>query len=144
MKVAGLLVFAFALLVGADLTYSTIHGYMIWWLWSMGPVAVDGSRQGYIHINREHSAAIITRTDCHPPQSYLVALARKHWIIHCGKWQAPQFPAFPIGDVNPPCSIFSNGAGLPTADDPIIDTLKVGPRSVEFHTIRGHRVSASW
>ena len=144
LKVVGLLLFALALLFAAGLTYSTVHGYMSWWLWSSGSVAVDGSRHGYLHINTQHSAVIITRTDSNPPQSYLVDVSGRKWIIHCGEWHAPRFPAFSIGDVNPPCSIFSNGADLPRADNPIDATLKAGPRSVEFETTQGHRVSAYW
>ena len=64
-------------------------------------------------------------------------------MIHCGEWHAPRFPACPIGDVNPPCSIF-NSANLPAADNPIVGTLKAGPRSVEFQTMQGRRVFASW
>jgi len=144
LKVVGLLLFAFVLLIAAALTYSTAHGYMGWWFWSSGSVAIDGSGHGYIHINKQHSAVIITRTDSRPRQSYLVALSGREWIIHCGEWQAPRFPAFPIGDVNPPCSIFSNGADMPTADNPKVDTLKTGPHSLEFETVQGHRISASW
>lgn len=144
LKVVGLLLFAFALLIAAGLTYSTVHGYMGWWFWSSGSVVVDGNRHGYIHINSQHSAVIITRTDSNPRQSYLVDLSGIKWMIHCGDWHAPRFPAFAIGDVNPPCSIFGNGADLPTADNPIVDTLKAGLRSVEFQTMQGRRVSASW
>lgn len=144
LKVLVLLVFAFALLVAAALTYSTLHGYMAWWLWSGGSVAVDGTTHGYLHINKQHSSVIITRTDSNPPQSYLVDVSERKWIIHCGEWHAPRFPAFPIGDLNPPCSIFSNGADLPRADNPVEATLKAGPGSVEFETTQGHKVSASW
>ena len=144
LKVVGLLLFIFALLIAAGLTCSTLHGYMTCWFWSTGSVAVDGSRRGYIHINKEKLAVIVTRTDSNPRQSYLVALSGKRWLIHCGEWHAPRLPAFPIGDVNPPCSTFSNGAELPTADNPIVNTLKSGPHSVEFQTMQGHRVSASW
>jgi hypothetical protein len=139
------LLFAFALLIGAGLSYSTTHGYMSWWFWSSrGSVAVDGTRHGYIHINKQHSAVIITRTDSGPNQSYLVELSPRKWVIHCGEWHAPRFPAFPIGDVNPPCSFFTNGADLPTADNPVEGTLNAGPRSVEFQTMQGRKVSASW
>jgi hypothetical protein len=144
LKVVSLLLFAFALLIGAGLTYSTVHGYMSWWLWSNGSVAVDGSRHGYLHINKRNSAVIITRTDSNPHQSYLVAVSGRKWMIHCGEWYAPRLPAFPIGDVNPPCSTFSNGAELSTADNPIFSTLKTGPHSVEFQTAQGRRISASW
>ena len=144
LKVAGLLLFTFVLLIAAGLTYSTLQGYATWWFWSSGSVAVDGSRHGYMHINKQNSAVIITRTDSSPRQSYLVALSGRKWMIHCGEWHAPRLPAFPIGDVNPPCSIFSNGAELPTADNPIVGTLKAGPHSIEFQTMQGRRVSASW
>jgi hypothetical protein len=144
LKVVGLLLFAFVLLIAAGLTYSTSHGYMGWWFCSRGAVAVDGSRHGYMHINKQHSAVIITRTDSNPRQSYLAVLSGRKWMIHCGGWHAPRLPAFPIGDVNPPCSIFTNAAELPTADNPIVDTLKAEPRWVEFQTVQGRWVSASW
>jgi hypothetical protein len=144
LKVGGLLLLAFTSLIGAGLTYSTAHGYMGWWFWSSGSVAVDGTRHGYVYINKQRSAVIITRTDSNPHQSYLVELSAKKWAIHCGEWHAPRFPAFPIGDVNPPCSFFSNGADLPTADNPVEGTLNAGPRSVEFQTMSGRKVSASW
>jgi hypothetical protein len=96
----------------------------------------------------KHLSAIIrhdaARTDSNPRQSYLVALSGRKWLIHCGEWHAPRLPAFPIGDVNPPCSIFNNGAELPTADNPIVGTLKAGPHSVEFQRLQGRKVSASW
>ena len=97
LKVVGLLLFAFTLLIAAGLTDSTIQGYMGWWFWSSGSVAVDGSR----HINKQHSAVRITRIDSNPHQSYLVAISGRKWMIHCGGWPAPRFPAFRIGDVNP-------------------------------------------
>jgi len=144
LKVGGRLLFAFAVLIAAGLTYSTVNGYMGWWFWSSGSVAVDGTRHGYIHINRQHSAVIITRTDLRPSQSYLVGLSGRKYLIHCGDWQAPRFPAFPIGDVNAPCSIFSNGSDLPVADNAVFSTLTARPGFVEFHTARGKRVTASW
>jgi hypothetical protein len=117
LKVVGLLLFAFALLIAAGLTHSTIHGYMGWLFWSSGSVAVDGSRRGYVHINTQPSRVIITRTDSNP---------------------RPSYPAFPIRVVNPPCSII-NGADFSTADNPIVGTLKAGRRSVAVQTIEGRR-----
>ena len=52
LKVVGLLLFAFALLIAAGLTYSTIHSYVGWWFWCSGSVAVDGSRHGYLYISK--------------------------------------------------------------------------------------------
>lgn len=144
LKLAGLGLFAFVLLTAVNIWYSTAHGYMTWWFSSGGNVAVDGVRSGFLHVNRAHSAAIITRTDLHPSQSYLVGLSGERFLIHCGGWEAPQLPAFPIGDVNPPCSFFSNGSGLPVADNAVLSTLTVRPGFVEFQTAHGKKVSASW
>jgi len=136
--------FILALLVALGLWYSTAHGYMTWWLGSSGKVAVDGVQSGFLHVNREQSAVIITRTDLRPSQSYLVGLSGKKSLIHCGDWQAPTLPAFPIGDVNPPCSFFSNGSNLPVADNAVWSTLTARPGFVEFQTEHGRRVTASW
>ena len=144
LKVGRLLLFACVLLFASGLSYSTANGYMSWWFWSSGLVTVDGSRHGYIHLNKRHSAVIITRTDSKPRQSYLVALSGRKWMVLCGDWHAPQVPAFPIGHLNPPCSIFSNSADLPTADNPVGATLKSEPRSVQFQTVQGHTISAAW
>jgi hypothetical protein len=107
-------------------------------------VAVNGVRSGYLHRNSAYSAVIITRTDLSPAQSYLVGLSDRRWLIHCGEWHAPHFVAFPIGDVNPPCSIFGNGSDMPKADNPESSTLTVRPDFVEFYTVQGKRITASW
>jgi hypothetical protein len=87
---------------------------------------------------------MVTRTDLSPSQSYLVGLSERPELIHCGRWHAPRFFAFPVGDVNPPCSIFSNGRDLPEADNPKSSTLMVGPQSVEFYTTQGKKITAFW
>ncbi len=144
LRRAGLGVFTFALLFAVGLWYSTAHGYITWWFSSSGRVAVDGVPSGFLHVNREHSAAIVTRTDLRPSQSYLVGLAGRKSLTHCGDWQAPRFPAFSIGDVNPPCSFFSNGSDLPVADNAVLSTLTARPGFVEFQTAHGKKVTASW
>jgi hypothetical protein len=143
LKLVGSLLLVFALLVAAGLTYSTEHGYMTWWFRSNASVSVNGVRSGYLHHNWERSAVIITRVDVHPRQSYLVGLSRKD-VIHCGDWQAPQFPVFSLGDVNPPCSFFSSGSDAPMADDALPSTLTARPGFVEFYTVKGMKVTASW
>ena len=40
----GLLLLAFTLLIAAGLTYFTVHGYMGWWFWSSGSVAVQAAQ----------------------------------------------------------------------------------------------------
>jgi hypothetical protein len=143
LKLVGSLLFVFALLLAAAFTYSTAHGYMTWWFSSSAAVAIDGVRDGYLHRNWEHSAVIITRVDSHPRQSYLVGLSGKH-VIHCGEWHAPRFPVFSIGDVNPPCSFFSNGSDVSMGDDAVSSTLTARSGFVEFYTVKGRKVTASW
>jgi hypothetical protein len=144
LRFAGLGLLIFAVLFAVSLWYSTAHGYTTWWFSSSSQVAIDGVRSGFLHVNTEHSAVIITRTDLRPSQSYLVGLSGRKFLIHCGDWQAPRLPAFPIGDVNPPCSFFSNGADLPVADNAVFSTLTARPGFVEFQTGRGKKVTASW
>jgi hypothetical protein len=144
LRLAGSGLFTFALLFAVGLWYSTSHGYIAWWFSSSSQVAVDGVRSGFLHVNRDHSVVIITRTDLRPSQSYLVGLSGKNSLTHCGDWQAPRLPAFPIGDVNPPCSFFSNDSDLPVAEKAVLSTLTARPGFVEFQTEHGKRVTASW
>jgi hypothetical protein len=135
---------ASALLLAVGLWYSTAHGYMTWYLRSRSHVVVNGIRSGFVHVNWEHSAVIITRTDLHPSQSYLVGLTGPKSLTHCGDWQAPRLPAFPIGDVNPPCSFFNKGTDSPIADDAVLSTLTARPGFVEFQTAHGKKVTVSF
>jgi hypothetical protein len=144
LKVIGSGLFIFGLMVVAGLPYSTSHGYMTWWFRSGGHVEVNGVRSGYVHRNWENSAVIITRVDLHPSQSYLVWLGDKKHLTHCGEWHAPHLPAFSIGDVNPPCSFFSNSSDISNADDAVSSTLTARPGHVEFQTVQGKKVAASW
>ena len=87
---------------------------------------------------------IITRTDLRPTQSYLVGLTGRKSVIHCGDWQATRLPAFPIGDVNPPCSFFTNGLDSPVVDNAVLSTVTARPGFVQFQTEQGKKVTASW
>jgi len=144
LRLACVGLFLFALLLAIGLWYSTAHGYMTWWFSSRSQVFVDGVRSGFLHVNWGHSAVIITRTDLRPSQSYLVGLSGEKSLTHCGDWEAPRLPAFSIGDVNPPCSFFSNGSDLPVADNAVLSTLTTRPGFVEFKTEHGKKVTASW
>jgi hypothetical protein len=143
LRLAGLGLLTSALLF-LGLWYSTAHGYVTWWFSPSSQVIVDGVQDGFLHINRKHSVVIITRTDLRPSQSYWVELSSKPSLIHCGDWQAPRFPAFSIGDVNPACSFFTNGSDLPAADNAVLSTLTARPGFVEFQTVQGKKVTASW
>jgi hypothetical protein len=142
-KIVGISLLALALLVTAALAYSTARGYTTWWFRSDGNVAVDGVREGYLHKNWSHTAVIITRSDTKTMQSYLVRLSGSRLLIHCGDWHAPQLPVFSTGDVRFPCSVFNPEAG-PQDDAPVLSTLLIRPGFVEFGTLRGKKVRATW
>jgi hypothetical protein len=144
LRFAGRGLLAFALLLAVGLGYSTADGYMTWWFRCSSHVAVDGVRGGFVDVNWAHSAVIVTRTDLYPSQSYLVGLSGKNALTHCGDWQAPRLPVFTIGDVNPPCSFFSNCSDSPVADNAELSALTARPGFVEFQTAHGKKVTASW
>jgi len=136
-----------AMLLALLIAYSTASGYMMWWFPSRGSVRINGVTSGYLHKNWWGTAAIITRTDLKPSQSYLVGFDTSETsksVIHCGDWHAPHFVVFPIGDVNPPCSFFFDDSQLQRADLPIPATLSIRPRVIEFSTMRGEKVTATW
>jgi hypothetical protein len=136
-----------AALLAVPVTYSTARGYTEWWLMSGGHVTVDGVRGGYLHTNWSRSAVMITRTDSKRGQSYLVRVSGEDFsqsMIYCGDWHAPRLPAFPIGDVNPPCMGLLDDPDPPGADRPVTSTLTVRPGFVEFMTVQGRKVSATW
>src|SRR5438552_3007223 len=98
---------------------------MMWWFPSSGSVMVDGVSRGYLHKNWQSTAAIITRTDLKPNQSYLVVFDTSKTskaVFHCRDWHARQFLVFPIGDLNTPCSPLLEDAALQRADVPVSST----------------------
>lgn len=136
-----------AILFAVPVTYSTARGYTQWWLMSGGHVAVDGVRSGYLHTNWSRSAVMITRTDSKRGQSSLVRISGEEFsqsMIHCGDWHAPRLPAFPIGDVNPPCMGVLDDPDPPDADRPLRSTLTARPGFVEFSTVEGKKATATW
>ena len=144
VKVVRLALLALTLLVAIPLAYSTARGYTTWWFRSGGYVAVDGIQNGYLHRNSKLSAVIITRTDSNESLSYLVQYSRSKSLMNCGEWHAPRFPIFPIGDVNSPCTFFFNGPDNQASDNAVFTTLSARPGFVEFCTVKGKKVTATW
>lgn len=140
--------FLFALFAAVLLTYSTARGLTQWWLMSGGHVAVDGVRGGYLHTNWSHPSVMITRTDSKRAQSYLVRLPGSatfsEGITYCDDWHAPQLPVFPMGDLNTPCVGFLVDPDAPEADRPLPSTLTARSGFVEFTTVQGKKVTATW
>jgi hypothetical protein len=131
-------------LIAVPLVYSTTKGYTIWWFGEAGNVTVDAAPNGFLHRSEKVNAIILTRTDTSPRQSYLIGLGKNRLVINCGGWSAPHFPIFAIGDVNPPCSVFTNDDNDSRSDRASNSTLFVRPNSVEFTTTSGKRIKASW
>jgi hypothetical protein len=134
-------------LLTIPVVYSTTSGYTQWWLWSGGHVTVNGVQGGYLHKNWSHSAVIITRTDSKRSQSYLVRISGEEFagaMVYCADWHAPRFFAFPIGDVNPPCMGILDDPDPSGSDRPLVHTLTARPGFVEFSTVQGKKVRATW
>jgi hypothetical protein len=136
-----------AMLLAVSVTYSTARGYTQWWFMLGGHVAIDGVRSGYLHTNWSRSAVMITRTDSKRRQSYLIRISGEEFsqsMIYCADWHAPRLPAFPIGDVNPPCMGVIDDPDPPDADRPLRKTMVARPGFVEFTTVQGNKVTATW
>lgn len=136
------------LLLAIPIAYLTVRGYTAWWFPSSGSVSVDEIKNGYLHTNWQNTAAVITRTDLKPNQSYLVVFDTSKTsksVTSCGDWHAPHYLIFPIGDVNPPClGLVLDDLERQQSDLPLSSTLSIQTNRIEFSTIRGKKISASW
>jgi len=123
---------------------SVAKGYTTWYFRVNGRVTVDGHKTtGYMHANTQRTVLLLTRTDGRRPETYLVSLGDEKAILDCGKWHPTRFLPFPIGHVNPPCSIFTVEPA-DVADAPVSATLVRERRSIEFSTASGKKVKAEW
>ena len=86
---------------------------------------------------------LLTRTDDSRPETYLVSLGPRKTVFDCGEWHPLRFLPFPVGDVNPPCTIFTVD---PTKvhDPPTAATPTTGRNFIEFITVSGKKVRAQW
>ncbi|HKV81878.1 MAG TPA: hypothetical protein VJP02_27270 [Candidatus Sulfotelmatobacter sp.] len=133
---------ALLLAVGA-IVYSTWRGYIRWYFRVDGQVLVDGQKTtGYLHTNTGKTILLLTRTDNSRPETYLVSLGPTKTIIDCGEWHPLRFLPFPIGDLNPPCSKFTDPVKI--HDPPTTATATAGRKFIEFSTTSGKKVRAQW
>ncbi len=132
------------LLAVGSIIYSTWRGYIGWYFRVDGQVLVNGQKTtGYLHANTDKTILLVTRTDDSRPETYLVALGPKKTVFDCGEWHPMRFLPFPVGDVNPPCTIFTVDPAK-VHDPPTNATLKTGRNFVEFSTSSGKKVRAQW
>jgi hypothetical protein len=143
-QILGSLMFVSILLIAGAMLYLTLKGYTTWYFGVNGQVTIDGRKTaGYMHANARRTLLLLTRTDQTRPETYLVSLRDDKGIVDCGGFHPTRFLPFPIGDVNPPCSIFTADPAN-VIDGPLAATLVRGRRSVEFSTTSGRRVKAEW
>jgi hypothetical protein len=144
IRVGGSVVFACGLLLAFLLVYSTVKGYMTWYFRVNGQVTVDGHKTtGYMHANTARTILLVTRTDGSRPETYLVSLRDDKAVLDCGQWNPVRFLPFPIGDVSPPCSVFTVDPAK-VIDAPVAATLVRRRTSVEFTTASGKKVRAEF
>lgn len=122
--------------------YSTAKGYMTWYFRVDGTVEVNGERtSGYLHANTQRSVLLITRTDEHQPETYLVVITSPKSILDCGAWHPVRFLPTPIRDLNSTCS-YTNPTTV--MDAPVPSSLIFSRRFVEFSTASGKKIKAEW
>ena len=145
LKIVAILVVVFLV---APIAYSTFSGYTIWYFAaSHSRLTADGRpAHGRVHRGNGGQTVFVTRTDGEKATTYLVQIPHgaRGTVWSCGKWVAPRFPAFPIGDLNPACWTFKVAEEPDTG--PIIPPrrLATGPNFVEFTADDGSRVRATW
>jgi hypothetical protein len=110
-------------------------------------LTVDGRpEQGWLHRGSHAGNLFLTRRKGGNVESYLIMIPRdgQGSVSSCGNWAAPRLPAFPIGDVNPPCWT------IHAAEDPTpkftLPSRKLisGEHFVEFTADDGSRIRGSW
>lgn len=132
------------------MTLVAVHGafspYAAWYFRvSDARLTVDGKEvRGSVHRSNRGQTLFLTRRDKPKAESYMITipLGRQAFVSNCGSWTAPRLIAFPIGDVNPPCWVFSDGETSTLAGpnrNPVL-----GVRSIEFTADDGSRIAAFW
>lgn len=143
LRALGTIAFLVLLFSAGSLAYSTWRGHTQWYFRVNGQVAVNGHRtSGYLHANIDKTFLILTRTDDLRPESYLISLGSTKTVFDCGEWHPIRLLPFPVGDVNPPCSFFTDPAKI---HDPVIAaTLQRSPHFIELSTASGKKVRGQW
>jgi hypothetical protein len=139
---------SFLVLLGVVVVHGMFSPYTSWYfVVPNARLTVDGRKvKGWLHRGNHRETLFLTRRENGKAESYLIWAPRdrKGMVWNCGDWTAPRFPTFPIGDLNPPCSIFSasnapaSKSSLPARD------LVVGTSFVEFAADDGSRIKVSW
>lgn len=136
---------AFLLLILALCIHMIFSQYTSWYFRVPNvQLTVDGkTAQGWLHRGNRNGTLFLTRRDNLVVESYLI-LPSRGVVWSCGAWTAPRIPAFPIGDVNPPCWTLSTEDNLSTKPIRPARNLTVGTKLLEFTADDGKRIRVSW
>jgi hypothetical protein len=108
---------------------------------------VDGRPvQGWLHQGNHERNLFLTRRKMGNVESYLIVLPRdgQGSVSSCGNWTAPRLPAFPIGDLNPPCWTWQAAEDPTPRPNPQPRKIASGEHFVEFTADDGSRIRGSW
>ena len=130
-----ILLFAFAAMA---LAYSTSKGYTQWFFRVRhAVVTVNGMRsEGWLHRTRDGDGMFLTEHSSGRSATYDLVFSDSGngYVLSCGTWVAPRWPAIPAGDLNPPCFLMGSAG----------QELTRGTNSVSFTTRDGRKIRADW
>jgi hypothetical protein len=142
-------ILAVMITVALALFYSTRSGYTTWYhLNSSVQILVEGRpASGWLQADRSGRSVFLTLENSQGKQTYhfVFTNGRISFAAACKNWRAPHLPAFPIGDVSPPCWDFAetDKPGELIFLDPVKDL--VGSKgSLQFKNRSNQLVKASW
>jgi hypothetical protein len=143
-RALGVVVFLALLIVVGSIAYSMWRGSIGWYFRVGGQVVVNAREtSGYLHANSQKTILLLTRSDDSRPETYLVSIGPTKTVFDCGDWHPLRFLPFPVGDVNPPCTVFIVDPAK-VHDPPITGTVTTGRNFVEFSTASGKRIRGQW
>jgi hypothetical protein len=143
-RALGVVVFLALLIVVGSIAYSAWRGSIGCYFRVGGQVVVNAREtSGYLHANSQKTILLLTRTDDSRPETYLVSIGPTKTVFDCGDWHPLRFLPFPVGDVNPPCTVFTVDPAK-VHDPPITGTVTTGRNFVEFSTASGKRIRGQW
>lgn len=145
LKIAAISILVF---LGIVITLDIFSHYTAWYfVVPSARLTVDGRpEQVWLHRGNHRESLVLTRRDRGKAESYMIWIPhdRQGSVLSCGHWTAPRLPAFPIGDVSPPCwTIVASESPTPKPSLPTRN-LAAGTNFVEFTADDGSRLKASW
>jgi hypothetical protein len=109
-------------------------------------LTVDGRPAlGWLHRANRRETLFLTRRDGGKAESYFIYISgdSKAIVSGCGPWTVTRVPAFPAGDLNPPCETVVANEGTTRIPSLLGRNFAAGSNFVEFTADEGSRVKAT-